>query len=159
MPLLDALEHLPTVSAGHHHVEKNQLRLLLAFEDRQPLFGVAGLEHRIALELQARAHVLAHVLVVVDDEHGRACLLACARPGALEEPVEVGSTVPAVPARRVEGRHPTLVGPLSDRALGNAEILRRLAQRQPVRLGPGCPAPWYFAVGHSAWKLPKVAAT
>ena len=74
MPFLDPLEHLPAVGARHHHVEEDQLRLLLALEDGQSLVGVAGLEHRVALELEARAHVLAHAVVVVDDEDvGPAC--------------------------------------------------------------------------------------
>ena len=80
MPFLDALQHLPAVHARHHHVEEDQLRRLLALEDRHPLVGAAGFEHRVALELEARAHVLAHAVVVVDDEHRRAGLLPRAGP-------------------------------------------------------------------------------
>ena len=122
---------------------------LLALEDRHSLFGGPGLEHRVALELEARAHVLAHVVVVVDDQDGRAGLLSRAGPGALEELVEVGAPVPAMSARRVEGRDPPLVGPFPDRALRDAEVLGGLAEGKPVGLGRRCSTSREVAVGHS----------
>src|SRR5437588_3653782 len=54
--LLDALEHLPAVDAGHHDVEEDQLRLL-ALEHRHPLIRAACLEHGVPLELQGGANV------------------------------------------------------------------------------------------------------
>src|SRR5207247_8453183 len=73
----------------------------------------------------------AHLWVVVDEEHQRTARgLAGAR--TFEERLEVGAFVPAVATRRIEGRHAPDVGPLPDRALRNAEKLRRLAEREPI---------------------------
>ena len=84
-------------------------------------------------------------------------LLARARTGALEELVEVGAPVAAVSARRVEGRNAALVGPFADRALRDAEVLRGLAEGQPVRLGGRRSAPGEVAVGHSRLEIyPKL---
>ena len=60
--------------------------------------------------------------------------MLAARARAVEEGLEVAAPVAAVAAGRVEGRHAALIGPLADRRLGDAEELRRLAERQPVRL-------------------------
>src|SRR5258707_367344 len=82
---------------------------------------VAGLRDGVALELEIDAHELAHLLVVIDEKDKRTGPRTAARAGAVEERLEVGAAVPTVPAGGVERRHPALVGPLSDRALGNPE--------------------------------------
>jgi hypothetical protein len=131
--LLHAGQHLPAVHSRHHHVEEDQVgRLLL--ERGEALLAARGLTHGVALELEAGAHKAAQARVVVDDQHQRPALRAPARPGAVEEGVEVAATVAPVLAGRVEGRQATHVGPLADRALRNAEVLRGLAKREPFGL-------------------------
>ena len=56
--------------------------------------------------------------------------LELAEPG--HEGVQVPPAVAAMAAGGVEGRQPALVGPFSDRALRDSEILRRLTEGQPV---------------------------
>src|SRR5205814_6444433 len=109
----------------------------------------------VALHLEVDADDLAHLRVVVDEQdEGTARGLAGTR--ALEERLEVGALVAAVPARRIEGRHAAHVGPLADGALGDAEELGRLAERQPVAVASGRRA--LVARGHTA-NLPKCAAS
>src|SRR5262249_35001428 len=147
--LLDALQHPPAVDARHHHVEQDELRRLLTLHHAHSLLGSAGLQHWVAAGRGDRAHVLAHALGVVDDEHRRPRSLASARARALEELVEVGAAITAVAAGCVEGGDAALVGPLANRALGDAEVLRGLPEGQPVGLGGGCSASWEVAVAHS----------
>jgi hypothetical protein len=65
--LLDALQHLPAVHLGHHHVEEDQVgRLLL--ERGQAFLRVRRLTHLVALHLEVDAHELAQARVVVDDQ-------------------------------------------------------------------------------------------
>ena len=99
----------------------------------EPLLGAAGLADGVALELEVHADELAHLLVVVDEQDERAGLRPAARAGAVEERLEVGAPVAPVAARRVERGHAALVGPLADRALGDAEEPGRLAEREPSR--------------------------
>src|SRR5207237_57687 len=110
----------------------------------------------VTLELEARTHVLAHPLVVIDDEHRRTDLLAGAGPGRLEELVQVRPAVAAMAARGVEGGNAALIGPLPDRALRDAEVLRRLTERQPIRLGGRRATTWKLAIRHSEENLPKL---
>ena len=98
------------------------------------LVGARGLANRVPLDLEVDPHVLAEARVVVDDEDERAGG-GTARPRPLEERLEVAPPVAPVAARRVERGHAALVGPLPDRRLSDAEELRSLAERQPVRLG------------------------
>ena len=149
MALLDALQHSPAVHARHHHVEKDELRLLLALEHRHSVVRGACVEHGVALELEARAHVLAHAVVVVDHEHRRARVLPRARTRALEELVEVRTAVAPMATRRIEGGDASVVRPLPDRALSDAEVLGGLAEGQPVGLGGGRSVPGEVAVGHT----------
>ena len=138
--LAHAAQHFPTVHLGHHHVQQDEVgRLLL--ECGEPLLGAAGLAHRVALELEVHAHVLADALVVVHDQDERPDCARFAGTGMLEEGLEIGAPVTAVAARRVERRHALEVGPLPDRALRDAEVLRRLAQGQPLVGLPRRPAP------------------
>src|SRR6266511_422729 len=65
--------------------------------------------------------------------------------------------VATVPAGGVEGGNAPLVGPLADRALRDAEILRGLAEGQPVRFGRGGSTAGEIAISHSR-NLPKVVA-
>src|SRR5581483_8486834 len=129
-------------------------RLLL--ERSQALFGAPRLAHRVALVLEADADVAAQPGVVVDDQDERAGLSRLA--GAVEERVQVVAAEPAMPSGRVEGRHEALIGPLPDRALGDAEVLRRLAERQPVGVRAGGAPPRTASRGscHTG-KLPKDA--
>ena len=160
MPLLHAAQHLPAVDPRHHHVEQDEVgRGLL--EHLQALLAVAGLADRVALHLEVDAHVLAHPLVVVDDQDDRPSAAAAgrARTGAIEEAVEVAPLVAAVAARRVKGRHAPLVGPLADRALGDAEVLGRLAEGQPVRLAGRGEALRDFVLSHPQTNLPKAFAS
>ena len=78
MAFLDPAEHLPAVDVRHHHVEEDELRLA-ALDRREPLVCARRLLHVVALSLELRPDELAHPLVVVDEEHDRARLLA-ARP-------------------------------------------------------------------------------
>ena len=137
VPLLHLAEHLPAVDLRHHHVEQDQVGLLLV-DERKPFRGVPGLADGVALRLEADAHVAAHAGVVVDDQHDRAGPPGVTRAG--EEVVEIATPEPPVPARRVERREEPLIRPLADRALRDAEVLRSLAERQPVRLGARRPA-------------------
>jgi len=146
--LLHAAKHLPAVDLRHHHVDQDQVGRLLV--DRgEALVGPPSLPDGVALGLEMDAHVLSQRRVVVDDQDERAGprLAAGARP--LEERVEVAAPVPAVAARRVEGGHAAEVRPLADRALRDAEVLRRLAQGQPVGLvGRRAPGTCVPLVGH-----------
>ena len=133
VPFLDALQHLPAVDARHHHVEQDQLRRLLALEHRHSLVGVARLEHRVALELEARAHVLAHAVVVVDDEHRRA-RPARARPGRSSRGTCRGRRAGSGGGRRACRRparapDPTICGSCSARRRGTSPPGRESASR------------------------------
>ena len=127
------LQHLPAVDARHHDVQQHEVgRPVLDRIER--LVGARRLADRVALHLEIDTHELAQARVVVDDEDERAG--ACsARARTLEERLEVAPPVAAVPTRRVERRHSALVRPLPDRRLGDAEELRRLAEREPIGLG------------------------
>ena len=107
-------------------------------ERREPLLGARRLAHLVALGLEIDADVLAQPRVVVDDQDERSADVAGAgappRPGAVEELVEVGAAVATVAAGRVEGRDAAEVGPLAHRALRDAEVLRGLAECQPLGL-------------------------
>src|SRR5215204_1343237 len=136
VPLVNPAQHLPAVDLGHHHVEEDEVGGLL-FQDLEPLLGTRGLAHRVALHLEVDADELAQALVVVDDQDQPTGAFGPSRErsaAALEELVEVAAPVPAMTSRRVERGQPAAVGPLADRALRHAEILRGLAERQPVRL-------------------------
>src|SRR5439155_23741805 len=149
VPLLDAPEHLPPIDLGHHHVEQDQVgRDLL--QHPQSFVRAAGLAHGVALHLEVYAHVLAHTLVVVDDQDERALLDRAARPRAVEEVVEVRPAIPTVPARRVERGHAALIRPLPNRALGDAEIFCRLTEGQPVRIARWSAPTWKLATSHGS---------
>ena len=74
------------------------------------------------------------------------------RGPSFEELVEVPAAVAAVAAGRVEGGNAALIGPLPDRALRDAEVLRGLAEGQPVRFRRRRPAPREVTISHSASK-------
>ena len=74
--------------------------------------------------------------VVVDHEDERA-LVFSHRGLTGRGRLEVTPPVAPVAAGRVERRDAALVGPLADGRLGDAEELRGLAERQPVRLAVG----------------------
>ena len=132
--LPDPLEHLPAVDLGHHHVEEDQVGRL-GLERLEPLLRAPRLANRVAVHLEVDADELANPRVVVDDQHEGSGSGARGRRtagGAGDERVEVALAVSPVSARRVERGQPALVGPFPDRALGDAEIPRRLPERQPV---------------------------
>src|SRR5688572_18000255 len=137
--LADATQHLPAVHLGHHHVEEDEIRRLLV-EGSETLLRVRGLADRIALHLQVDADELTQPLVVVDDQDrplpavGSPLRRRRCAARLREESVQVATAIPAVAARRVEGRDAPAVRPLADRALRHTEMLGRLAERQPVRL-------------------------
>jgi hypothetical protein len=154
MPLLDAAQHLPAVDVRHHHVEQDEVgRGLL--QHAEPLVGVAGLAHGVALHLEVHPDVLPQAWIVVDDQDDRARARGGVRSGALEEGIEVTAPVAAVAAGRVEGGHAPLVRPLADRALGHAEVLRRLSEGEPIRLAGRGETLRKVAAFHSAANLPK----
>ena len=123
---------------------------LLALEHRHSLFGGAGLEHGVALELEARAHVLAHAVVVVDDEDGRAGLLPRARARSSRGTCRGrrGGTGDVRRACRRPGRGPgrTISGSCSARRRGTSRPGRGSASRARWRAlgargGRGRPQP------------------
>src|SRR5262249_39755174 len=126
--LLDPAEHLPAVDVRHHHVEEDELGLA-TLDRSEALVRARRLLHLVALPLELEPDELAHPLVVVDEEHRRACLLA-AGTGAREERLEVAAPEAPVAPRRVEGGNASLIRPLADRALGDAEEARGLPKRQ-----------------------------
>ena len=122
---------------------------------RETLLGVGRLAHRVALHLEVDANDLAHLVVVVDDEHHRAAR-RLSRAGTLEECVEVAAPVAAVPTGRVEGRNAAEIGPLADRALRDPEVLCGLSESQPVRLAAAATTrAARIAVCHRPANLPK----
>jgi hypothetical protein len=127
--LLDPAQHLPAVDVRHHHVEKDELGL--ARLDRgKPLVGARRFLHVVALSLELQADELPHVVVVVDEKDGRARLLAAgAGPG--EKRLEIAAPEAPVASRGVESGHAALIGPLANRALGDAEKPCGLPERQP----------------------------
>ena len=153
MALLEAAQHLPPVYLRHHHVEQDEVRGDF-LQDREPLLRAACLAHRVALHLEVDADVFAHPRVVVDDQHQRTLLGRAARAGTVEEVVEICAAVATVPTGGVEGGHTALVRPLADRALGDAEEFRGLAERQPVGLARRRAPSRKLAAGHRV-KLPK----
>ena len=129
--ILDLPEHLPAVDVRHHHVEEHEVRLCLRNRS-QPFVRAACLTHRVALELEIHPHELADLVVVVDEQDERARLRAPARSRTVEERLQVGAPVATVTARGVEGRHPALIRPFANRALGNPEETGRLPEREPL---------------------------
>src|SRR6478672_3296957 len=150
--LLHAAQHLPAVDLGHHHVEQDQVRRLV-LERRQPVFRVRGLPDGVALHFEVDPHDLAHLRVVVHEQYERAAR-GLARTAALEERLEVVTLVAAMAAGGVEGRHAADVGPLADRALGDAEEFCRLPEGQPVVLTGSRSPRSGVTRGHTA-NLPK----
>jgi hypothetical protein len=135
MPFPDALQHLPAVDLRHHHVEEDQVGRL-GLEGRKPFVGASGLAHGEAVHLQVDADELPDPWIVVDDQHERSRPGPRGRGGARgagDEGVEVTLAVAAVATRRVERGQPSLVRPLPDRALRDAEVPRGLAEGEPVR--------------------------
>src|SRR5439155_23142831 len=127
----------------------------LVLERGEPILGVAGLADGVALHLEIDAHGLPDLRFVIDDQdEGPPGRLAGAR--SLEERLQVTALVTPVPPRRVERRDAAEIGPLPDGALGNAEELRRLSERQPVALAGGrsSGAAW-FSGHHRPANLPK----
>jgi hypothetical protein len=151
VPLVHQLQHLPPVHLGHHHVEQHEVGAELV-EHLHPVLGATGLVDDVALHLEVDADVFAQPLVVVDDQHDRARVRFGRR--ALEKRIEVVAAVAAVPARRLEGAHTAAVRPLADRALGDAEIARGLAQREPIGLAERRLPAW-VVTGHFVANLPK----
>ena len=114
------------------------MRLVLQRE--KPVFCVGRFADRVALHLEVDAHHLADLGIVVDEQNKRAAR-RLARPRPLEERLEVAALVAPVAAGRIESRNPPEIRPFADRALRDAEKLRRLAQGQPVAVaasGPPC---------------------
>src|SRR5256886_15418589 len=146
VPFLYSPEHFPPIDLGHHHVEQDQVRRDFV-EHSESFFCAAGLAHRVALHLEVDAHVLTHSLVVVDDQDERALLHRAARAGAVEEVVEVGPAIAAMPARRIERGPSALIGPLPNRALGDAPGLRGPAERQPRGIARRSASSWKLAAG------------
>src|SRR4029077_20027016 len=136
------------VDVRHHHVEQDELRAA-RLDRRKSLLGARSLLNVVALPLELDPQDLAHPLVVVDEQHGRAGLLP-SRPRAGEERLEIAAAVPAVASRGVEGGDAALIRPLADRALGDAEEACGLPERQPLGIAAGC----VTGITH-AWKLTK----
>src|SRR5439155_3417813 len=154
VPLLHTSQHLPAVDLRHHHVEQDQVRRLI-LECGQPVLRVRRLADGIALHLEVDPHDFADLRVVVDEQHERAAR-RLSGPRTLEEGLEVTALVPAMPAGGVEGRDAADVGPFPDRALRDAQELRRLAERQPVALAGSSP-PWTWVSRRHTANLPKRA--
>ena len=131
--LLDAVQHLPPVHLGHHHVEEDQVGRLVV-ERCETLAGTRSLAHRIALRLEVGSDELPQGRVVVDDEDGRtACLLRPARdPRPGEERLEVGALEATMAAGRVEGRETSGVRPLAHGRLCRTEKCGSLAEGEPL---------------------------
>ena len=117
MPFLDSPEHLPPIDLGHHHVEQDQVGRDF-FRHSESFLRVAGLAHRVALHFEVDAHVLAHSLVVVDDQDERPLLRRAAGPRAVEEVVEVRPPIAPMPARRVKRGHSAVIGSTSESCSG-----------------------------------------
>ena len=124
----------------------------MALDRGETFVGARRLLHVVALPLELDPDELAHPLVVVDEQDGRARLLA-ARARAGEERLEIAAPEAPVAAGRVEGRDAALIRPLADRALGDAEEARGLAEGQPL----GLAAHDVLPVGHE-WNLTKTHA-
>jgi len=135
--LLHTAQHLPAVDLRHHHVEKDQVGRFV-FEGGETVLGAPCLTYRVALHLKVDADDLAHLRIVVHEQHERTAR-RLSRPRPFEEGFEIPSLVPAVTARRVERRHPAEIGPFPDCALRDAEKLRGLAEGQPVALARRSP--------------------
>ena len=142
--LLQPLQQLPAVDARHHDVEQNELGGLLLASPRAPRLRRPPRRPCSPRARGSRARTRGP-RVVVDDEDERAGRRS-ARARAVDEQLEVAAPEAAVAARRVERGHPALVGPLADRRLGDAEELRRLPERQPVRLDVGARLPGELTV-------------
>ena len=63
------LEHRVAAHARHHHVEDDEVGVVLV-DQALALLAVAGLEHAIALPLEHDAQPVAQFGVVIDDENG-----------------------------------------------------------------------------------------
>src|SRR5581483_607949 len=81
----------------------------------------------------AQADEAADPGIVVDDEDDGAGRRA-AGPGPREKQLEIAPPVPAVAAGGVEGGHAPVIRPLANRRLRDAQELRGLSEREPVRL-------------------------
>ncbi len=119
-------------SVGELLVEQDQVGRV-HLEQRQAITGIGRLADPVALGLERAAQVGARAGVGRDDEHRGAAPRPARRAEALEEGVEVGPPEAAMAAGGVEGRHPALVGPAPEGALGDAEVAGCAAERQPFR--------------------------
>ena len=106
------LEQADAVELGHHHVAEHEVRAARARASSSAGAAVGGDEH-VVLGAQQLGDVLAHVGVVVDDEHPRPLPRAPAAArwpaaGRVDEPArglgeEPAGAAGAAPARRVVG--------------------------------------------------------
>jgi len=73
--LTDALEHLPSVNAGHHHIEADEIGMGLV-ELPQTLAPLLGLDDAVAVSIEVKLQSTYQCLIVIDDEQFMPFLVA-----------------------------------------------------------------------------------
>ena len=61
---------LAAVQAGHDHVGEQQVERMAGLDDRQRFGRVRRIQRDVAERMQLRQHIVAHQLVVFDDQDG-----------------------------------------------------------------------------------------